>query len=98
MHIDYEYQEGADNDCGRPLCCRVDSGAAPTKERSAGKWGDYKCDLNPLTLNSLLGYISDEIKPDVILWGGDSIPHNVETLTLDSNVKIMKDITRDVKK
>jgi len=33
--------EGADNDCGKPLCCRSDSGIAPSNERRAGKWGDY---------------------------------------------------------
>ena len=36
-----------DTDCGKPLCCRSDSGKAPSIERAAGKWGDYKCDLNP---------------------------------------------------
>lgn len=97
LHIDYDYTEGADNDCGMPLCCRSDSGPAPSAERSAGKWGDYKCDLNTRTLESMLWYISDEIQPDVVLWSGDSIPHNVDSLTFDSNVEIMKNITKDVK-
>jgi hypothetical protein len=57
IHLDYDYVEGADNDCGRPLCCRSDSGQAPSKDRSAGKWGDYACDLNVNTFNSLLSHI-----------------------------------------
>jgi sphingomyelin phosphodiesterase len=86
LHIDYDYVVGADNDCGKPLCCRSDSGIAPSEERSAGKWGDYSCDLNVNTLNSLLSHIKDEIKPDFVLWAGDSIPHNLDSLTFDSNV------------
>lgn len=26
LHIDYEYTVGKSNNCGRPLCCRTDSG------------------------------------------------------------------------
>ena len=86
LHIDYAYQEGADNKCGKPLCCRADSGKAPTKERRAGKWGDYKCDLNPKVLNSLLDHLKNDIKPDFLIWGGDTIPHNLDSLTFESNV------------
>lgn len=96
LHIDYDYVVGADNDCGKPLCCRSDSGIAPSEERSAGKWGDYSCDLNVNTLNSLLSHIKDEIKPDFVLWAGDSIPHNLDSLTFDSNVEIMKNVTKQV--
>jgi len=97
LHIDYDYLPGANNDCGRPLCCRSDSGMGKTPETTAGKWGDYKCDLNSWTLDSLLGFIKDEIKPHAVFWGGDSIPHNVDTLTFQSNVDIMKNATAQVK-
>ena len=30
--------------------------------------------------------IREDIKPDIIFWGGDSIPHNLETLTLETNI------------
>jgi len=80
LHLDYSYTEGADNDCGKPLCCRTDSGKAPTKERAAGKWGDYNCDTNELVFKSLLSHIKNDIKPDVALWGGDSVPHNLQSL------------------
>jgi len=30
------------------------------------------------------------------MWGGDSIPHNVDTITLESNVQIMKNISAEV--
>lgn len=96
LHIDYDYLEGASNDCGKPLCCRSDSGPGTSPKNTAGKWGDYRCDLNTIALDSLLSFIKDEVKPDVVFWGGDSIPHNVDTLTLESNVEIMKNITAQV--
>ena len=44
----------------------------------------------------MLEYISEELKPDVVFWGGDSVPHNVDSLTFDSNVEIMKNTTKIV--
>ena len=74
------------NDCGRPVCCRSDSGLPKTPEQAAGKWGDFQCDLNEPMLMSLLAHLRDEVKPDAVFWVGDSIPHNVETLNFESNV------------
>ena len=81
-------------DCGKPLCCRSDSGKPENPENAAGKWGDYRCDLNEKTLKNMLSFIKDAIKPDAVFWGGDSIPHNVESLTYDDNVNIMKNVTQ----
>jgi len=94
LHLDYGYTVGASADCGKPLCCRNDSGKPTKAEDAAGKWGDYRCDLNEATYLSLMSFVKDEIKPDVILWGGDSIPHNLDSLTFESNVEIMKNVTR----
>lgn len=91
--MDFDYTEGMSNDCGKPLCCRSDSGLPQMNGQAAQKWGDYKCDLNQLTLNNMLEYISQDLKPDAILWGGDSVPHNVDSLNFDSNVAIMKNTT-----
>ena len=38
----------------------------------------------------------EEVKPDVVFWGGDSVPHNVDSLDFDSNVAIMKNTTKIV--
>jgi sphingomyelin phosphodiesterase len=96
LHIDYDYTPGMSNSCGKPLCCRSDSGLPSDPSQAAGKWGDYNCDLNELTLKNLLSYINDEVKPDVVMWGGDSIPHNIDTLTFATNVQIMKNISAEV--
>lgn len=97
LHLDYDYTEGTSNVCGAPLCCRSDSGPAKSNDTRAGKWGDYNCDIPVRTMNSLLSMIKDEIKPDVVFWGGDSVPHNIESLTFDTNVEIIKNITSEVK-
>ena len=93
IHIDYDYTEGASNVCDRRLCCRSDSGTAKDASTYSGKWGDYKCDIPAITLDSMLSYIKTEIQPDAVLWGGDSIPHNLDTITLKSNVEVIKNVT-----
>ena len=32
LHLDFDYQEGMSNDCGKPLCCRSDSGKPKSPE------------------------------------------------------------------
>jgi len=45
-HLDFQYVEGALADCGSYLCCRAESGPAPTDpSKAAGAWGSYICDL-----------------------------------------------------
>lgn len=39
-------------------------------------------------------YVKDTVKPDAILWGGDTIPHDLDSLTTASSVNIMKNITK----
>jgi len=46
-------------------------------DRVAGKWGDFDCDIPKRTFESMLQYIKDNVKPDLILWTGDNTPHNV---------------------
>ena len=97
LHIDYEYMTGASNNCGKILCCRSDSGKPLKQEEAAGKWGDFNCDLNSVALDSMLTHIKNEIKPDFVLWGGDSIPHDISTLKVSSNIATMKRVTKQMK-
>lgn len=45
IHMDFDYTIGANSDCGRPLCCRSDSGINPNPDQNAKKWGDFSCDI-----------------------------------------------------
>lgn len=96
LHVDFDYQEGMSNDCGKPLCCRSDSGKPKSPETTSGKWGDYNCDLSEKTLKNMMSFIKDGIKPDAVFWGGDSIPHNIESQSYDDDVSIMKNVTEIV--
>lgn len=80
--------------CGRPICCRSDSGLPATPDLAAGKWGDYLCDPPPITVKHMLDHIAKDVKPDAVFWGGDSIPHNLDSLNLPTNVEIMKNTTK----
>lgn len=81
LHVDYNYTAGRSNFCGEALCCRMDSVMPRNLSETAQKWGDYKCDLPPITFQSMLDFIKDEIHPDLVLWGGNSVPHALDTLT-----------------
>ena len=94
LHIDYEYTPGADNDCGKLLCCRMDSGRAPSVEREAGAWGDFNCDSSPKMVQSLLDHIKNTVKPDAVLWAGDSMPHIVQGNTPENTVEVLRRVSR----
>ncbi|XP_065838310.1 sphingomyelin phosphodiesterase-like [Oscarella lobularis] len=75
VHVDLNYTEELDPNCGEPLCCRP-----PNKfvgKGGAGKWGDYSCDCPLATMESLLDFIKNNIEFDFVYWTGDVPPHNV---------------------
>jgi sphingomyelin phosphodiesterase len=86
LHLDYDYTPGMSTNCGKPLCCRSDSGLPKNANEAAGNWGNRNCDTSLKLLNNMFKTIREDIKPDMIFWGGDSIPHNLETLTLETNI------------
>ena len=40
IHLDYDYTPGMSIDCGKPLCCRSDSGFPQNANGGAGNWGN----------------------------------------------------------
>lgn len=96
LHVDYKYTEGMSNNCGGTLCCRSDSGPPSKPSEAAAKWGDFNCDLPVPTMQKMLDYMKNELKPDAIFWTGDTIPHNLETLNEKENIQIMKEVTKEV--
>ena len=97
LHIDFDYTPGNSNTCGHVTCCRKDSGRGLTPETSAGKWGDYQCDIPEYTARNMLRFIREHIKPDAALWPGDSIGHHLDSLSLELNVKEMIKVSQIVK-
>lgn len=86
LHVDFSYTEGTVASCGGIVCCHESNGMATSDADKAGPWGNHKCDSPPKLVESMLKFINDEIKPDVALWGGDSVPHNADTGSFDSNL------------
>lgn len=79
VHIDFNYKTGTSADCGLPTCCRPWNGIPEDWEKSAGAWGDFACDLPPATAELLFMYIRNmhpDKRPELILWTGDSTPHD----------------------
>ena len=63
FQVDYDYLPGSSNTCTDSTCCREDSGTPKDASQKAGRWGDFKCDLPPATMQSMLNYIKSEIQP-----------------------------------
>lgn len=94
-HLDKEYLVGSKTDCNFILCCRSDSSHKFNRENStqAGYWGsfgDFGCDIPIRTFDSMVNFVADVIKPDVVLWTGDVVPHDIWNQSLD-HVKIYMD-------
>lgn len=84
LHYDPEYTVGAEADCSRPLCCQPDSNdddPHPTAiKRPAGRWGDFRCDLNRAMLRSLLAAarrVGQKTPFDMVIFTGDVPPHDM---------------------
>lgn len=72
VHIDRNYREGAETDCGRPICCEYDStnpmGANVTFP--APKFGNHSCDAAPALVDTLLTAI-DAANASFSIFTGD---------------------------
>eukprot|EP00794_Sanderia_malayensis_P011730 gene11730-12950_t len=89
-HVDRLYMEGANTECGEPLCCRKTDGKAPKGVIPAGKFGYYNCDTPEVTLNGLFQHIQDTHKDlDYIIWTGDVPPHNVWNQSRDDQLSTL---------
>ena len=92
VHLDMKYKVGTEVNCGLPLCCREENGPAADHSTAAGHYGSYPCDIPETTVNEMLSYIRTYLKPHIVLWTGDSAPHDVWEETKaeveNSNLKV----------
>ena len=89
IHIDLEYTEGLNAECGEPLCCRPPNNSTPPG-RLAGRWGDHLCDLPLQTANNLFEHLAlhkDEF--DWVYWTGDLPAHNVWNQTRSEQLVLL---------
>lgn len=76
------------------ICCREPNGIPDDISQQAGKYGNYRCDT-PIDLLTAMGdFINKEIKPDVIIWTGDTTPHDEwQDPTLEEKQEHIKRVT-----
>jgi len=74
--MDLKYTSGSSKKCDEVICCRPENGYPSDPSLQAGPLGSFGCDV-PIDVVTQMGeIINREIKPDVILWGGDVTPHD----------------------
>lgn len=77
-HVDLFYDIGSNDNCGLPFCCRNEFGPPNTTADAAGYWGSVAaCDIPEHTFTAFVDQVANEIKPDVIIWTGDNIAHDI---------------------
>lgn len=76
LHMDLDYVTGAAAECDDVICCRAQYGFPSDKSLQAGPMGSYECDVPVDVLTQMGELINEQIKPDVIFWTGDSVPHD----------------------
>lgn len=99
-HIDFSYKEGEPSTCNFPICCR-DNGPNQVSldpSKTAGKWGDYNCDIPYATLENMFEFIAKNIKLDFMTWVGDNSGHNVWDNTNEEVAHDSVTITNGIKK
>ena len=96
LHFDFEYVEGTNANCGKPVCCRVRDGRPAIDADKAGKYGSFWCDSPVVTIESAFAYLSslpEAQKPDVIFWTGDNTPHDVWEQSYYANALYTEKVT-----
>lgn len=76
IHLDLKYVSGTSRICNYVICCREVNGHPTDKSQQAGPLGTYGCDVPVDVLTTMGEYINANIKPDIIFWTGDIVPHD----------------------
>mmetsp|Transcript_15293 Transcript_15293/g.39488 ORF Transcript_15293/g.39488 Transcript_15293/m.39488 type:complete len:503 (-) Transcript_15293:26-1534(-) len=82
LHIDLQYAPGSEAECATPPCCRQASDPSVAIKTQASMAGEYKCDTRPQLLQSALEAVQ-AMRPDMVLWTGDTAPHHPSTTQED---------------
>jgi sphingomyelin phosphodiesterase len=76
VHLDNLYTPGTIANCEGYLCCHESDGYAKKEgEIPAGYWGAYLCDIPTRTFTTMLDFIKQEVKPDMMIMTGDYSSH-----------------------
>lgn len=95
IHIDLRYEEGAEADCDRYMCCvpeSINTNSPNAVVEKAQKLGTYHCDTPQILLEKSLAHVStiaSEVPFDFGVFTGDMVSHDTDrflslSLTLQS--------------
>jgi len=104
IHMDIFYTPNVSLKCGETICCRpLDPKFALIDEESdsqkSGYWGTLaNCDVPPWTVEAVLKYIGEKIKPDIVVWLGDNIYSKFINVTKNTETDVLVQLTEKVKK
>ena len=97
-HLDLEYQPGTVKaKCGREICCHEENGIA-IDGIGARKFGETTgCDLPYNSCQGQIEWLKEnlrgEMAPDLILWTGDSVSHDMQHMTEETILETLKKLT-----
>lgn len=100
IHYDQLYNEGSPNNCkfgtdiGTLCCHRYNIPLEPFQ--LAGKFGDFNCDTPFNLIKGTFEWIKNNIKINVIFYGGDSVNHHDFLQSEKSNIQIISTITNEI--
>jgi 3',5'-cyclic AMP phosphodiesterase CpdA len=103
-HIDLAYAIGTlKQSCNNFVCCHEKSGRPDDPQDGARKFGELTgCDLPLETAKAQITWLSKNLlghrKPDLILWTGDSISHDLTGITEDIVYESIIKLTKLIKK
>ncbi|KAF7901228.1 hypothetical protein EAF00_003449 [Botryotinia globosa] len=94
IHVDHEYEVGANTNCTKPICCRPYTSADAPGNNSypAGEYGNYNCDA-PVSLEESMYAAIKEVAPDATatLFTGDIVEGAVWLVNSTGNIADIND-------
>lgn len=97
-HLDLDYKVGSVKEkCGHELCCHSDHGTAVLGS-GARPFGEITgCDIPLISCRGQLEWLRDnlrgEMAPDLILWTGDSVSHDMQHMTEEKVILTLQTLT-----
>lgn len=101
-HLDLDYIEGTVRQkCGQELCCHSVNGMA-SEGQGARKFGEViGCDIPLVTCRAQMQWLKEnlrgELQPDLILWTGDNVSHDMQHMTEEKVIETLQVLTDLIK-
>jgi len=96
INLDNSYKEGTPATCTNEPCCHDTSTPVGSNSRTAGKWGDYNCDLPVDTFNAGVAAMKSIENLDFLIWTGNTAPHEIWNQTESVRMDLIEQATEEI--